>query len=416
MKKGSADGGFSLTEILVVLVIVCMLAAVAFPTYLGYVDHVHLKQDAQTAELFTRDLAAETLVPEAPSVLPVSQAATALIQKYSRQPDIVPQTEGYFFWYDITSGEVIVAEHRPSENWYKLEVGDEVEDEEKDEGRLVIGSSNPDWPHKNSNLTHGHTQKYQDVITSVYIEDTVVVIGNQAFEEFPYLKKVEIGDSVTTLRDDVFSECGNLESVVMSDSVVRMGEDVFSDCTSLTEVILSRNLQEMGESVFEGCTSLTTIVLPDGGQFETLPEQTFKDCRNLTTVTLPESITEIGKEAFYDCRSLELSALPPGLTTIGSGAFYKCEAITSITIPETVTTIGETKKKDHGAFEGCTGLKNVTIESMDANIDERTFRGCPTDLMITVKEGSAAETFLQKHPDVYQYTVIPAETPPESRK
>ncbi len=78
------------------------------------------------------------------------------------------------------------------------------------------------------------------VIPSTHDDETVIEIGDYAFENYT-----------------------NLESITFSDSINEIGEYAFSGCTSLTSVALPESLTGIGVYCFDGCTSLESISFED---------------------------------------------------------------------------------------------------------------------------------------------------------
>ena len=135
-------------------------------------------------------------------------------------------------------------------------------------------------------------------------------------------------EDITVVRDDAFHNCSSLTSVTIPDSVTSIGDSAFSGCTSLTSVTIGNNVTSIGDYVFYYCTSLTSV-------------------------TIGDSVTSIGDYAFYGCHSLTSVTIGNGVTWIGDYAFKGCSSLTSVTIPDSVTSIGRS------AFSGCSSLTSV---------------------------------------------------------
>ena len=91
------------------------------------------------------------------------------------------------------------------------------------------------------------------------IPDSVITIGNYAFEGCSCLATVTIGDSVTTIGRYAFWDCTSLATVTIGSSVATIGDRAFYDCWSLTEVIIPDSLTTIGDSAFSMCSRLTEI-------------------------------------------------------------------------------------------------------------------------------------------------------------
>ena len=175
------------------------------------------------------------------------------------------------------------------------------------------------------------------------------------------LYDVERGYSVVTGITPVKS----VKRVVLSNSVVSIGEVAFQGCGSLTSVHISESVTNIGARAFQHCGSLTSISIPEGITY--IRAQTFQGCGSLTSVNIPESVTYIQNYAFAQCSSLASVHISEGVTSIGGDAFSGC-SLTSVNIPESVTRIGER------AFIGCSSLTSVVLPN-NATISSDAFRG-----------------------------------------
>ncbi len=189
-----------------------------------------------------------------------------------------------------------------------------------------------------------------NTFTSIIIPDTMITIGEQAFDECKNLTSVIIGNSVTTISKYCFWKCEALESVTIPDSVTTIGENAFDECRHLKTVIFGENSQ------------LTKIA-----------DWLFMSCDALESLTIPDSVTEIGKNVFAACSSLTTVKFGAGskLTTIGASAFQG-SALTEISIPRHVTVIGD-------AFGGLESLKTVRLAGWHSDlttIEDEAFMGC----------------------------------------
>ena len=166
------------------------------------------------------------------------------------------------------------------------------------------------------------------LLQTVLISNTVVVIGNDAFNGCSLLSHVTIPNSVTSIGMRTFSSCSFLKSITIPNSVTSIGEEAFRDCSSLTAVTLSNSLMSIESGVFRGCSSLKSITIPNS--VTSIGEESFSGCSSLTSVTIPNSVASIGYEAFYDCSSLTSITIPNSVTSIGDHAFFGCHPETII--------------------------------------------------------------------------------------
>ncbi len=72
---------------------------------------------------------------------------------------------------------------------------------------------------------------------------------------------VVIPDGVIRIGEMVFSR-SKLSSVIIGNSVISIGESAFEGCSCLTSVTLGESVKSIGSWAFENCTGLTSITIP----------------------------------------------------------------------------------------------------------------------------------------------------------
>lgn len=102
----------------------------------------------------------------------------------------------------------------------------------------------------------GETYHVKDYVESITImDDSIQVIGKEAFKALPKLTWVDIGNSVVTISANAFSDNSQLKEVVIGGGIETVEEEAFANCPKLTDVIWetpsSYNTQvEIADSAF----------------------------------------------------------------------------------------------------------------------------------------------------------------------
>lgn len=147
------------------------------------------------------------------------------------------------------------------------------------------------------------------MLESIDIPDTVISIGQEAFEDCLYLKSVKLPNKLTEIAVETFINCESLQNINIPQSVIKINYNAFKGCNNLKEVKLREGLQYIGASVFRDCTSLEKIEIPN-------------------------SVKAIGYRAFANCTNLKVVQLGRGAKTLGNDLFYNNDTI-AITYPGT---------------------------------------------------------------------------------
>ncbi|MBQ9867096.1 MAG: leucine-rich repeat protein [Lachnospiraceae bacterium] len=238
-------------------------------------------------------------------------------------------------------------------------------------------------PCKDSLVTLGDSAFEQCIaVTKLDLPDNITRIGKQAFRNCTKLQQVKLPDSTKTkdsLGSYIFDGCILLEKIVFPEGYEYVGEYMFQKCLGLKDITFSSTITEIGQGAFKQCVSLTEVVLPTNAAFTRIPNSCFQECSSLQVCDIREGITEVGSSAFYICNRY-MSALPDSLVRIEDNAFNSCGFCGTLTIPKNVAYIGGGAFKlnrDHWGVRGRQELNTVVITPMDiATCGKEIFNGC----------------------------------------
>lgn len=229
----------------------------------------------------------------------------------------------------------------------------------------------------------------QDIV----VPDTVLVIGENAFENSKHLKTVQLSNNLKAICAYGFSSCKNLTECTIPESVEALGLRAFEYCENYSSSIhLSEKCKVIGTECFHGCTSIREITLSEGlievcnSAFQGtrikacfFPQSVkecgpavFAECSELETVEFPKEVrpeATLSSGMFGECSKLKKVVLPQNIVGILEGAFSKCISLTEIHIPKTVELI------DYTVFDQCSNLKDVYFENANCSIAYDAFRG-----------------------------------------
>ena len=198
----------------------------------------------------------------------------------------------------------------------------------------------------------------------------------------------EIEDKkVTKIADSAFSYA-NIASVYIPDTVLSIGENAFYKCLLLNEVKLSNTLNSLGRNAFACCSKLTQITLP--ASLTEISEQAFMES-GISSVTFQEGIKIIGAFAFYGTALISID-IPSSVHTVKGFAFGDCFHLESITLHDGLVTVEEAAFGGRGATTPCNKVREIIIPKTVTNITRDAFLG--DTLLTSVKfEGNAPAAY-----------------------
>ena len=187
-------------------------------------------------------------------------------------------------------------------------------------------------------------------LTTVFLPDSIKVIGQYAFSDCFTLSKITLPSNLTTISQLAFHMCASLREIVIPSSVTRIDSSAFAGCSKLQKIAFSNNSSlSIGYEAFRGCTMLNIISIDslenwlninnDYTLLENIRTIYIEDKLLEGTLFIPEGIKEISGYAFYNYNKIKNVIIPQSVNYIGYNAFANCTDIEMVIIPQNVSRI-----------------------------------------------------------------------------
>ncbi len=185
---------------------------------------------------------------------------------------------------------------------------------------------------------------------SMIIPDSLTSLGNRAFYGCTKMSTLVLGwnpNNPSNLNNGTFQYCTGLTTAYIHDGVVGIGDNCFLYCYSLTTVVLGDTVDAIPYQAFRDCTSLTTVDVGDG--VTSIGKRAFYNCNSLVSIDL-NNVTSIGNpdpmesqdehRVFYKCYNLE-TITARNVQTIYKYAFEECGKLAHINLGTSLLSIDE---------------------------------------------------------------------------
>lgn len=194
-------------------------------------------------------------------------------------------------------------------------------------------------------------------ITSIHLPETVIHIGEHAFQQCFYLEKVVIPSGITKINDYVFDNCWALEQIELPKEIDSIGIAAFSGCRALQSIELPENITKIPESAFIGCRSLASIYIPR--TVNVIEVFAFDFCTSLTDIYFGGSREEWEQIAIAASNGDLLNA---------SKHYAISVPVEGVRLEDTVINVGETQKLNPIFEPASPSNQNAEWTSSDSSI------------------------------------------------
>ena len=231
--------------------------------------------------------------------------------------------------------------------------------------------------------------------SSISFPNSLLSIGDLAFEYCNNLRSVYIPSSVNYIAGNVFRGCGNIQEIYVDEenetydsrdgcnAIIKTDENMLiSGCKNsiipntvesiiggafygldITSIFIPSSVTNFYGNPFEGCKALTSIVVDEANEkydsrngcnaiIETATNKLIAGCAN---TIIPDGILTIGERAFINMSQITSMAIPNSVISIENSSFYDCKNLTTISCGENLSSIGTY------VFAYCTGLEYIDL-------------------------------------------------------
>jgi len=183
-------------------------------------------------------------------------------------------------------------------------------------------------------------------MTSIWIPDSVVSIGDTAFQNLKALRYVNISKTTSRLKDigeAAFQQSG-LRALTIPDSVTDLHNswNICGQCDSIETFVIGDGLKRLPYMACDSCHNLASITF--GKNLKYIDGCAFRGGYNynqkLTHLKLPKSLQEVAGEAFSSFKMLHYLWVPCNVTKLEKNAFTRTKFDHGVDVPPGLDTSG----------------------------------------------------------------------------
>ena len=154
-------------------------------------------------------------------------------------------------------------------------------------------------------------------------------IGDRAFYEYGYLKRVSIPQNVVSIGDLAFDSCKALQSVTFPSGLKSIGARAFYGCQSLEKIQLGAEVNDIGINAFGWCPALSSVDIRET-KIDILRDSFIESGDQLKSLELPDTVKHIEARAIDVCTGLETLLIHSDGIIIDNSAFRFCDNLKRI--------------------------------------------------------------------------------------